>query len=321
MRLLFCILPLLFAGMGVAWAASATGASSAEKAAPSEEADGDADAESEAADDPGFERYKTIMDRMPFGREPSGFNPDAPPGTAPAGGGRGGADAVAEEAARTEEERRILSAVRVSAINVTPSGKIAVGFTDSTAQPAVNYYLKVGESRDGWLVKDADADELKATLAKGDVEVELGLGEGQDGGKGAKGSKGAKGGRPAGVPPLPAAGRGLLSHRPPVAGRPQAASADGRGALSVLKSRRAEKERLAAEEAARKAAADAVAKQEAAEKEAEAAREREQTAADREQLRVMLQQTQEVLQKQREKREAAEKAAQEEEDSSDGEGE
>lgn len=316
MRFLFCTLSLLFAGTGVAWAASAS-APSAEKAVPSEEAAEDEAEEGEPADDVGFERYKTIMDRMPFGREPSGFNPDAPPGTAPAGGGRGGSDAVAEEAARTEEERRILSSVRVSAINVTPSGKVAVGFTDSTAQPAVNYYLKVGESRDGWLVKDADADELKATLAKGDVEVELGLGQGQDGGKSVKG---ARGGRQAGAPPLPAAGRSLLSHRPPIAGRSEASPAGGSGALAGLRSRRAERERRAAEAAARKAAADAAAKQEAAEKEAEAARVREQTAADREQTRVALQQVQEQLQNLQKRREA-ESEAQEEADSSDGQDE
>ena len=43
------------------------------------EAAPDADASSsEVVADPGFERFKTILDRMPFGRPPPGFNPDAP---------------------------------------------------------------------------------------------------------------------------------------------------------------------------------------------------------------------------------------------------
>lgn len=307
MRLLLCILPLFFVGAGAAWAASAA------SAPPSEEtAAGDA-TESGTAEDPGFERYKTIMDRMPFGREPSGFNPDAPPGTAPAGGGRGGAGAAEEEAARTEEERRLLSAVRVSAINVTPSGRIAVGFTDSSVQPAVNYYLKVGESRDGWLVRDADADELKATLVKGEVEVELGLGQGQDGGKAGKSAGG-------GAPPLPPAGRRLLSQRPLASSRPQPASADVGNALARLKDRRAQRAREAEAEKARRAAAEEAAKQAAAEKEAEEARVREQAAAEREQARMALQQIQEELRKQRDERERQkhEAEAQEETPSSEG---
>ena len=51
-------------------------------------------AAAEAVADPGFERFRTILDRMPFGVPPPGFNPDAPGGAAdgPRGAGarRGG---------------------------------------------------------------------------------------------------------------------------------------------------------------------------------------------------------------------------------------
>ena len=66
--------------------------------------DADASAE-EAVTDPGFERFKTILDRMPFGRPPPGFNPDAPNG--PGGGGagqEGAADAATVEASEVEQQ-------------------------------------------------------------------------------------------------------------------------------------------------------------------------------------------------------------------------
>ena len=34
----------------------------------------------ETVTDPGFERFKTVLVRMPFGQPPPGFNPDAPGG-------------------------------------------------------------------------------------------------------------------------------------------------------------------------------------------------------------------------------------------------
>ena len=52
---------------------------------------------SETVTDPGFERFKTILKRMPFGRPPPGFNPDAPGG---AGHGQPDSAEAAEAAAR-----------------------------------------------------------------------------------------------------------------------------------------------------------------------------------------------------------------------------
>ena len=85
---------------------------------------------------------------------------------------------------RMEEERlsketrkqQILEAVRISAINVSPSGVLSVGFVDSSQRPEVRYYMQVGESRDGWLVKSADIVARTVMLKKDGVEVMLTLG-------------------------------------------------------------------------------------------------------------------------------------------------
>lgn len=247
------------------------------------------------AADPKFERYRTIMDRMPFGPEPVNFNPDAPGGRGGgAGGGPEGGDPAAQEAMKSQEEQRILAAVRISALNVTPSGKIAVGFTDSSKQPAGNYYLKVGETRDGWTVKAADAREMKVTLARDGVEATLGLGEGSsEAGGGKDGKKGAGSLR---AKHTHMAQAGLM--RPamaPVADEPAA----GGSAIANLRARRAQKDAERREEAARQAAA---AEQAQADRE-KAAAERERAAAEREQQREALLQIQEELRRQREAKE------------------
>ncbi|MBQ8113956.1 MAG: hypothetical protein IJ146_12220, partial [Kiritimatiellae bacterium] len=152
-----------------------------------DEEDSSKDAEKEKLPDQRFERYKTIMDRMPFGPEPAGFDPDS------GSRGAGGADAIDPNAIQeqlSEEAQRILASVRVRALNVSPSGKVAVGFTDSSQQPAVTYYMKVGESRNGWSVKDADVMAMTVTREKDGVEASLMLGEGSDGSKGGKGPSG-----------------------------------------------------------------------------------------------------------------------------------
>ena len=61
-----------------------------EKPSPDENAEA-----AEAVVDSGFERFKTVLDRMPFGRPPPGFNPDAPGGS---GDGRQDPAAAAEAA-------------------------------------------------------------------------------------------------------------------------------------------------------------------------------------------------------------------------------
>ena len=272
----------------------------ATESAPEEEADVD-----EVAVDPGFERFKSILDRMPFGRPPPGFNPDAPSG--PVEGRRGAGDA-AEAMAEAEAgvvEQQILSSVRVSVLNVTPAGKVVVGFTDSSVQPARNYLLEVGEKRGDceWLVVDADPGSRQVKLSKGGVEATLRLG----GGSGVSEAKkeDEDGGKVA-ARPGPARGR---PHHPRA---PGAGAAGGEEAkmtgLEIARARREERRAAAEEEAAQQ--------RQAAE---QAKKEREQAAEERKAQLAQLMQIQEELRRQREEKLAEqERRAAEEEASPQG---
>ncbi len=114
-------------------------------------------------------RYQSIIDRHMFGLPPPGFDPDKNPNEV-----KGGKNA---EKQLTAEQEKIQSAIRFSMINITPSGETAVGFTDkSDPKGEVHYYLKVGETRNGWTVKEADPVRAWMRIAKGEIEVELELG-------------------------------------------------------------------------------------------------------------------------------------------------
>ena len=247
-----------------------------------------------------FERYQTIIDRKPFGPEPVNFDPEAAPGSTSANAAAAEGEMTAEQ--RTAEEQQLAASVRVSILNVSPSGAIKVGFTDSSANPAENYYLAVGASQNGWTVKSADPAAESVTLEKGGVEVTVKLGETVGGDKGGSTKRSPQ-----------RAGSMLAGRR---AAMPEAgavpASAQPLGGLARLRQRRmemAEKERA---DAARKREADAAAKAEQAEREAREAEEKQRAAEERAQQREALLQIQEQLRRQREEREAARRAEQEE---------
>ena len=235
--------------------------------------------------DEGFTPYQTILERMPFGPLPPNFNPDAPPGSASAAGG---ADGGAGEVVQTEEEQQIVASVRVSVLNKTPAGAVAVGFTDSSVQPPKHYYLKVGEKSDIWEVKDADPAEQTVVLLKNGVEATLKVGEGAPEGKGGKAGKVA----------MPS--RGRLPQRM-AGGDGQVGRGRQPSGLALLRDRRRKSLEDLKEEEARKEAAQAQARKDAA-----------QAQAEREQQREALMQIQEELRRQREEREQhAAQAAQE----------
>jgi len=99
------------------------------------------------------------------------------------GAGRRRADAGGPAAAATEaevkaEQQALAKQISMSAVNVTPKGQTAIGFTDRSVNPPANYYLRVGESANGWTVKHADFDDELATLEKDGVAITLKLGEG-----------------------------------------------------------------------------------------------------------------------------------------------
>lgn len=116
---------------------------------------------------PPFDRYQPILDRMPFG-------------AAPAAAAQTPVDqaAAATEAEVKAEQQALAKQISMSAVNVTPKGQTAIGFTDRSVNPPANYYLRVGESANGWTVKHADFDDELATLEKDGVEITLKLGEG-----------------------------------------------------------------------------------------------------------------------------------------------
>ena len=249
-----------------------------------------------------FNRYQTIIDRKPFGPEPANFDPEAAPGSASYGGAGNNGEMTPEQ--RSAEEQQLASSVRVSILNVSPSGTIKVGFTDSSANPVENYYLAVGSSQNGWTVKSADPATESVTLEKGGVEVSVKLGE-STGGKGGAQKRGTQ----HSVPRL--GGRKTQDSGP--------AEGPGRrlGGLARLRQQRMEiaaKEREAEE---RKRKADADAKAEQAEREANEAAEKQREAEERAQQREALLQIQEQLRKQREEREAADRARQEQEESNE----
>ena len=117
-----------------------------------------------------FERYQSIVDRQMFGPLPEGFDPTKSPNEVQKSSSK-------DEKQLTQEQEKLQSSVHFSVINVTPEGATAVGFTDNSDPKAPkHYFLKVGESRDGWAVKEADAEKATMTIAKGDIEVSLTLG-------------------------------------------------------------------------------------------------------------------------------------------------
>ena len=148
-----------------------------------------------AAQAEGFERYKSILDRMPFGVPPPGCNPDAPNGLPKNNSREETAENAEDEAAEAEAneiEQQILSSITVSMLNRTPDGRIFVGFTDKSVQPPRNYLLMVGEKREGceWMVADADPDSRQVKISKDGVEATLTLGGGGDSPAGEKAKEG-----------------------------------------------------------------------------------------------------------------------------------
>ncbi|MBR2838340.1 MAG: hypothetical protein IKE55_06145, partial [Kiritimatiellae bacterium] len=133
-------------------------------------------------------RYQSIIDRQMFGELPAGFDPTKMPSEVARSSGKQGQEL-------TKEQEKLQSAIHFSAINVTPDGATAVGFTDnSNPKTPVHYYLKVGETRDGWKVTEADAKAATMTIEKGDIEVSLSLGgnSGKGGGTTAKAGAGGR---------------------------------------------------------------------------------------------------------------------------------
>ena len=134
-----------------------------------------------------YDRYNSIVIRQMFGPLPPNFDPTKSPADVAKSAGS------ASEKELTKEQEKVKSSIRFSVINVTPEGETAVGFTDnSDPKKPVHYYLKVGESKGGWEVKEADAKAATMTVAKDDIEVTLSLGGDSSKGAGTDKAESAK---------------------------------------------------------------------------------------------------------------------------------
>jgi hypothetical protein len=81
---------------------------------------------------PPFSHFEPILERMPFGELPDKFGESVAP------------DAGKQEALLKAQQEILARKINMSAINITPDGSTAIGFTDLTAKPPANYYLLVG---------------------------------------------------------------------------------------------------------------------------------------------------------------------------------
>ena len=213
-----------------------------------------------------IERYQSIIDRQMFGPLPPGFDPTKSPNDVQKSSGK-------DERQLTQEQEKLQSSIHFSVINVASDGQPEVGFTDNSDPKAPkHYFLKVGETRDGWTVKEASAEDATMTIAKGEIEVSLSLGgnSAKDGGTSKAGGAAANGGaRRTGL-----FGGGLL----------------GGGSLRARRLQRQQAEAADAakrreEQAAREAEQQAQAEAEKQQREAERAEQRQQLLAIQEELK------------------------------------
>lgn len=217
-----------------------------------------------------LERYQSIIDRQMFGPLPKDFDPNKMPSEVTKGSGS------MSEKELTKEQEKLQSSIHFSVINVDHDGKTVVGFTDNSDPKApVHYYMRAGETQNGWTVREADPSEATMTIVKDDVEVSLKLGD----------NSGAGGGKTASASPSKSpseARRGLF------------------GGMGSLKARR-EARAQAAREAAQKQAAENAEKEAA--RQAQAEQREAEREAERQQQRQQLQAIQEELRKAREEKE------------------
>lgn len=211
-----------------------------------------------------YERYATIVDRQMFGEPPLGFDPTKMPNEVAKTSAR-------EEKELSQEQEQVKKAIRFSVINVTPAGETVVGFSDNgDPKNPLHYYLKVGESQNGWTVKEADPQAATMTVEKDGIEVTLKLGGDSGGGASTKAAE-------------PRVGSGLLANR-----------------MSFRERRRLEQQQQQADAA--KLAEEAKAR------EAREAEEKQQREAERAEQREQLLRIQEELRKAREARESQKEA-------------
>ena len=258
-----------------------------------------------AAETIAFERYQTIIDRQPFGQPPPGFNPSQMASEVQKG------VAAAAEVELTVEQQELQKVVGFSVLNRNGEDYwvgISVPSAGDPKQPS-HYYMKVGDTRDGWFVKSADPLKKTAVVVKDGVEIELTLGTPFNGGAGANAKVAAA--KNARTMAAPTGRSGLLARRagggeaddptaPPTSFAGRRARREAAAAAAAAEAAAREEERRAREEEAK-----AQAEEERAAREAERAEQRQQLMDIREELRKAREE------KERQRQEAADNAASE----------
>ncbi len=246
-------------------------------------------------DNTGFQKYRRILDRMPFGALPADFDPDATPGAAAAA-----AQQSAEEKAQAEQVNEILKKTRICALNVNPDGKSFAGITIREEKGATkSYYLSEGQEQDGWILESVDVAARTAKVKKDGLEATLSM---DNPGQMAEGQTGA---RPGAAQHRSFGGfrRNMQSGGGDVS-QPQEGRGRRRSFAADLRARRAEEARSReAREAEERRKSEEIAR-----RESELRRESEQRRADFEELRNSLNRLREEA-AERERREREEEEA------------
>jgi len=108
--------------------------------------------------------YPVILNRMPFGEPPAAVTMDP-------------AAVTMDEAKLQAEQKKLADSFSWTAINITPEGKTAIGFTDLTPnKPPESYYITVGESANNWKLIQADYTSETATIEKDGIRISLKFG-------------------------------------------------------------------------------------------------------------------------------------------------
>ena len=114
-----------------------------------------------------FSHYQPILERMPFGAPPPEIAiPEIDP------------ELLKTAEQEKAEQQQIAKQLSFSALNITPKGTTAVGFTDRSANPPRSFYLEVGASADGWTVLAADYNKDWARFEKDGVTITMHLDKG-----------------------------------------------------------------------------------------------------------------------------------------------
>lgn len=99
-----------------------------------------------------FDHYQVIIDRLPFG--------DVTETALSA------VQLSAQQAAEQKTKEEIAAKLHMCGLTVTPANELCAAFIDSTVNPAINYFLTEGESKNGFKLISANREKETATILR-----------------------------------------------------------------------------------------------------------------------------------------------------------